>query len=79
MTANDAKLAELNLLLSEWREALRAASEALRAEEGVLPHEDLAAHARQLQVESKAVTAELRRFARDEGLSPELVERLLPG
>jgi hypothetical protein len=79
MTAKDAKRAELDVLLSEWREALLAASEAVRAEEGVLAQEDLAARARQLQVESKAVTAKLRRFARDEGLSPELVEQLLPG
>jgi hypothetical protein len=74
-----AKRAELNLLRSEWRKALLAAREALRADEGVLPQDEFAAHERHLRGEYKAVTAELRQFARDEGLSPELVEPFLPG
>jgi hypothetical protein len=74
----DAKRAELDLLRSEWREALLAARAALRAEEGVLPHEELAAHERHLRDEYKAVAVELRQFARDEGLAPELAEPFLP-
>jgi hypothetical protein len=74
VNGKDAKRAELDSLRSEWREALLAAREALRAEEGVLPHEELAAHERHLRDEYKAVAAELRGFARDEGLSPELAE-----
>lgn len=74
-----AKRAELDLLRSEWREALLAAREALRAEEGVLSQDDLAAHERHLRGEYEAVTAELRQFARDEGLSPDDVEPLRPG
>jgi hypothetical protein len=77
--AKDTRRAEFDSLLSEWREALLAAREALRAEEGVLPHEELAAHKRHLRDEYKAVADELRQFARDEGLSPELVEPLSSG
>jgi hypothetical protein len=79
VSTKDTKRAEFDSLRSEWREALVAAREALRAEEGVLPHEELAAHERHLRDESKAVAAELRQFARDEGLSPELVEPLSSG
>lgn len=74
MTADHALL---DSLCSEWCEALLAAREALRAEEGVLSHDELVAHERHLREEYKAVVAELRRFARDEGLPPELAELLL--
>lgn len=74
----DANRAELDLLRSEWREALLAAREALRAEDGVLPPDELDAHERHLRGEYKTAAAELRRFARDEGLSPELAEPFLP-
>jgi hypothetical protein len=78
MSERDAKRAELESLRSEWCDAFLAAREALRAEKGVLPREELAAHERHLRDEYKAVAAELRRFARDEGLSPELAGPFLP-
>jgi len=73
----DARRAELDSLCSEWREALLAAREALRAEEGVLPRDELGAHERHLLDEYKVIAEELRQFARDEGLSPELAELFL--
>jgi hypothetical protein len=79
VNAKDARRAEFDSLLSEWREALLAAREALRAEEAVLPLEELAAHKHHLRDEYEAVAAELRQFARDEGLSPELVQPLSLG
>jgi beta-phosphoglucomutase-like phosphatase (HAD superfamily) len=74
----DAERAELDNLRSEWREALLAAREALRAEEGVLPEEELAAHERHLHDEYGTAAAQLRRFALDEGLPTELAEPFLP-
>lgn len=78
MTGKETESAELDALRSEWREALLAAREALRAEEGVLPPEELEAHERRLREEYKTAAAGLRRFARDEGLPPELAEPFLP-
>jgi beta-phosphoglucomutase-like phosphatase (HAD superfamily) len=70
--------AELDLLRSEWREALLAAREALRAEEGLLTEEELEAHERHLRGEYRTAADELRRFALDEGLPTELAEPFLP-
>jgi beta-phosphoglucomutase-like phosphatase (HAD superfamily) len=70
--------AELDALRSEWREALLAARDALEAEEGFLPAEELAARERHLRDEYATATAELRRFALDEGLSAEFAEPFLP-
>jgi beta-phosphoglucomutase-like phosphatase (HAD superfamily) len=78
MTDRQAERAELDTLRSEWREALLAAREALRAEEGVLPREELDAHERHLRSEYETAAAELRQFARDEGLPTELAEPFLP-
>ena len=75
---SEADRAELDSLRSEWRDALLAAREALRAEEGVLAPEELEAHERHLHDEYKEAAEKLRRFARDEGLSPELAEPFLP-
>jgi len=75
---SEADRAELDSLRSEWRDALLAAREALRAEEGVLAPEELEAHERRLHDEYKEAAEKLRRFARDEGLSPELAEPFLP-
>ena len=74
----EAERAELDRLRSQWREALLAAREALRAEEGVLPEAELEAHERHLQGEYRAAAQELRQFARDEGLPNELAEPFLP-
>ncbi len=78
MTDRQAERAELDALRSEWREALLAAREALRAEKGVLPEEELVAHERHLRGEYEKAAAELRHFARDEGLPTELAEPFLP-
>jgi len=78
MNDKEASRAELDILRSRWRESLLAAREALRAEEGVLPSEELDAHERRLRDEYKTAAAELRQFARDEGLSSELAEPFLP-
>lgn len=78
MNENEAHRAELDTLRSEWREALLAAREALRAEEDVLDPAELDAHERHLREEYKSAASELRRFALDEGLSPELAEPFLP-
>ena len=78
MTDKDRELAELDTLRSEWREALLAAREALRAEEGVLSPEELDAHERHLRGEYETAAAELRQFAHDEGLPTELAEPFLP-
>jgi beta-phosphoglucomutase-like phosphatase (HAD superfamily) len=78
MTSKEHERAELDLLRSEWREALLAAREALRAEEGFLPEEELEAHERHLHDEYKSAADELRQFARDEGLPTELAEPFLP-
>jgi beta-phosphoglucomutase-like phosphatase (HAD superfamily) len=78
VTDKEAQRAELDLLRSEWRDALLAAREALRAEEGVLTKEELDAHERHLRGEYKTAADELRQFARDEGLPTELAEPFLP-
>lgn len=78
MTERETKLAELDTLRSEWREALLAAREALRVEEGVLPPEELDAHERHLRAEYETAAAELRHFAHDESLPTELAEPFLP-
>jgi beta-phosphoglucomutase-like phosphatase (HAD superfamily) len=78
VTDKAAERAELDLLRSEWREALLAAREALRAEEGFLPQEELDAHERHLRAEYRTAAAELRQFALDEGLPIELAEAFLP-
>lgn len=70
--------AELDALRSEWREALLAARNALQAEEGFLPTEELDARERHLRNEYATAAAALRRFALDEGLSAELAEPFLP-
>lgn len=75
---------ELDSLRSEWRKALLAARDALRAEEGLgteeggLASEELVARERQLRTEYEAAAAELRQFALDEGLPAELAEPFLP-
>jgi beta-phosphoglucomutase-like phosphatase (HAD superfamily) len=74
----EAERAELDRLRSQWREALLAAREALRAEEGVLPEAELEVHERHLQAEYRDAAEELRQFARDEGLPTELAEPFLP-
>lgn len=78
MTAHESDRAELDAFRSEWRAALLAAREALRAEEGVLPPEELDAHERHLRGEYKTAAAELRRFALDKGLPAELADPFLP-
>ncbi|HEU5477810.1 MAG TPA: HAD family hydrolase [Gaiellaceae bacterium] len=78
MPSKEAERAELDALRSEWREALLAAREALRAEEGVLPSDELDVHERHLRDEYKAVAAQLRQFAHDEGLPTDLAEPFLP-
>lgn len=78
MTDREAERAELDSLRSEWRESLLAAREALRAEEGVLPAEELAPHERHLRDEYRTAAEELRQFALDEGLPTELAEPFLP-
>lgn len=78
MTGKDADRAELDTLRSEWREALLAAREALRAEEDVLDPDELDARERRLRDEYRSAAEELRRFALDEGISPELAEPFLP-
>jgi len=70
--------AELDTLRSEWRDALLAAHDALEAEVGFLPAEELAQRERHLRDEYATAAAELREFARDEGLSGELAEPFLP-
>jgi beta-phosphoglucomutase-like phosphatase (HAD superfamily) len=78
VTARETDRAELETLRSEWREALLAAREALRAEEGVLPPDELDAHEHHLRAEYKQAAAGLRQFAHDEGLPVELAEPFLP-
>jgi beta-phosphoglucomutase-like phosphatase (HAD superfamily) len=78
VTSRETNRAELDTLRSEWRDALLAAREALRAEEKVLPPDELDAHERHLRAEYKTAAAELRRFALDEGLPTELAEPFLP-
>ena len=78
MTDRETERAELDLLRSKWREALLAAREALRAEEGLLTEEELGVHERHLHGEYKSAADELRRFALDEGLPTELAEPFLP-
>src|SRR5579884_273113 len=70
--------AELESLRSEWREALLAARDALRAEEGFLPSAELEAHERRLRSDYATAAAELRRLALDEGLPAELAQPFLP-
>jgi beta-phosphoglucomutase-like phosphatase (HAD superfamily) len=77
-TRRQTERAELDALRSEWREALLAAREALQAEEGVLPPEELDAHERHLHAEYRTAAEELRQFALDEGLPTELAEPFLP-
>jgi beta-phosphoglucomutase-like phosphatase (HAD superfamily) len=78
MTASKSDRAELDTLRSEWRDALLAAREALRAEEGVLDPQELESHERHLHEEYKTAAAELRQFALDEGLPTELAAPFLP-
>jgi hypothetical protein len=78
VNAHESDRAELDTFRAEWRAALLAAREALRAEEGVLPPEELDAHERHLRGEYKTAAAELRRFALDKGLPAELVGPFLP-
>jgi beta-phosphoglucomutase-like phosphatase (HAD superfamily) len=78
VTDRETERAELDLLRSEWREALLAAREALRAEEGVLPEAELEAHERHLRGEYATAAGELRQFALDEGLPTDLAEPFLP-
>lgn len=78
MAARETERSELDTLRSEWRDALLAAREALRAEEGVLPPQVLDAHERHLHDEYKVAATNLRRFALDEGLPEELAEPFLP-
>jgi beta-phosphoglucomutase-like phosphatase (HAD superfamily) len=78
MTDRQTERAELDALRSQWREALLAAREALRAEEGVLSEEELEAHERHLRGEYEAAASELRHFALDEGLPTDLAEPFLP-
>lgn len=77
-TERAAVRAELDGLRSEWREALIATREALKAAEGFLPADELAAREHHLRTEYATAAAELRRFALDEGLSAELAEPFLP-
>lgn len=77
MSDRRAERAELDALRSEWREALLAARKALNAEKGVLPDETLEEHERHLRDEYKSATAELRQFAKDEGIPNELAEPFL--
>lgn len=74
----EAERAELDSLRSQWRHALLAAREAIRAEQGLLTEEELEEHERHLHGEYRTAAAELRRFALDEGLSIELAEPFLP-
>jgi beta-phosphoglucomutase-like phosphatase (HAD superfamily) len=78
MPASDADREELESLREEWRAALLAAREALRAEEGFLEEDELEEHERHLHGEYKTAAAELRQFALDEGLPAELAEPFLP-
>jgi beta-phosphoglucomutase-like phosphatase (HAD superfamily) len=78
VTSRETNRAELDSLRSKWREALLAAREALRADEEVLPPDELDAHQRHLQGDYKTAAAELRQFALDEGLPAELAEPFLP-
>jgi beta-phosphoglucomutase-like phosphatase (HAD superfamily) len=78
MPAGDSDRAELESLREEWRSALLAAREALRAEEGLLEDDELEEHERHLRAEYRTAAAELRRFALDEGLPAELAEPFLP-
>ena len=78
VTTRDTDRHELDTLRSEWREALLAAQEALRAEAGVLPPDELDSHERHLRGEYAETAAGLRRFALDEGLPAELAEPFLP-
>lgn len=70
--------AELDELRSEWRATLLAAREALRAEEGILDEDELAAHERRLLRDYANAAAGLRQFALDEGLPTELAQPFLP-
>jgi len=76
--ADTSGLAELEALRSEWRSALLAAQAALQAEEGFLDEQELEARERQLRRDYETATAELRRFALDEGLPVELAQPFLP-
>ena len=78
VTSKETQRAELDTLRSEWREALLAARGALRADERILPPDELDAHERRLREDYKTAAAELRQFALDEGLPTELAEPFLP-
>jgi beta-phosphoglucomutase-like phosphatase (HAD superfamily) len=73
-----AETEELETLRAEWRAALAAARDALRADAGYLDEEKLQAETRRLIEEYPAAAEELRQFALDEGLSPELARPFLP-
>jgi len=68
---------ELDILRSDWRNTLLASRKALRAAEGILPDEELAAYERHLRAEYTSAAAELRQFARDEYIPTELAEPFL--
>jgi beta-phosphoglucomutase-like phosphatase (HAD superfamily) len=78
VTSRETERAELDALRSEWRKALLAAREALRADEEILPEAELKTHERHLRGEYESAATELRRFALDEGLPTELAEPFLP-
>jgi beta-phosphoglucomutase-like phosphatase (HAD superfamily) len=78
VTSKETQRTELDTLRSDWRGALLAAREALKADEGVLTPDELAAHERRLAADYKTAAAELRQFALDEGLPTELAEPFLP-
>lgn len=69
---------ELDSLRAEWRAALSAARDALDANEEELTPSQLASEKRRLNDEYAHAADNLRRYARDEGLSPELAEPFLP-
>ena len=69
---------ELETLRAEWRSALAAAREALRADEHFLDEDELRAEEHHLSEEYPAAADELRRLALDKGLPPELAPPFLP-
>jgi beta-phosphoglucomutase-like phosphatase (HAD superfamily) len=78
MTEKSDEHAELERLRTEWRAALAAAREALEANEDLLDPEELQAEEKHLYGEYAPTAELLRRFALDEGISPELAQTFLP-
>ncbi|HZD87898.1 MAG TPA: HAD family hydrolase [Gaiellaceae bacterium] len=78
MTDKSADKSELETLRAEWRAALAAAREALRADEDFLDEDELRAEEHHLNEEYPAAAAELRRLALDKGLPAELAPPFLP-